>query len=405
MTTTLVTPTMVAREVQRIAHEKATFIGTIDRSYDDKFASSGGKIGSTLGIRKPNEYAVRTSGRVMDIQDQDEATTTLTVATQYGVDMRFHSDELALTIEDFSKRYIEPATKRLVSKIDGACIETATVDTYNLVGTVGTVVGSSSGDLSAIFNARARLNQMLAPKDSRALQVDSVTMAAIVNGNKGLFHPNGDVPKAFREGMYGRAAGSDWYENERTYVHGVGSDVTVSTSSSAAVTDGGTNITMNGSDGNINAGDVFTVAGVYAAHPETKESLGYLMPFVSTTATTGQIVCSPATILTGAKQNVCSAAGAQLATTAFNTQVLTFFGTASTSYRHNLMYAKEAFTFVTADLPLMDDAHKCVRKVEDGLSVRVWQGSDIVNDRLLMRIDVLWGFKTLRPEWSVRITN
>jgi hypothetical protein len=405
MSNTLVTPTMVAREVQKIAHEKATFIGSINRSYDDRFASSGGKIGSTLAVRKPNEYEVRTSGRIMDVRDQDEATTTITLATQYGVDMRFHSDELALSIEDFSTRYIEPAVKKLVSKIDGQCIETATKDVYNMVGTAGTVVGSSSGDLTAIFGARARLNQMLAPKDARALQLDSVTMAAIVNGNKGLFHPNGDVPKAFREGMYGRAAGADWYENERTYVHAVGSDVTVSTSASAAVTDGGTNITMNGSDGNINAGDVFTVAGVYAAHPETKESLGYLQQFVATAASTGQIVCSPATILTGAKQNVCSSAGAQLATTAFNSQVLTFVGSASTSYRHNLMYAKDAFTFVTADLPIMDDAHKCVRKTEDGLSVRVWQGSDIVNDRLLMRIDVLWGFKTLRPEWACRITN
>ncbi len=405
MSNTLITPDMVAREVLRIAHEKATFIGTIDRSYDDSFAKSGAKIGSTLKVRNPNQYTVRTSGRVMDIQDQAEETQTITVATQYGVDMRFHSDELALDIDDFSKRYIDPAAKVLVSKIDGACLETATKDVYSYVGTAGTVVGSSSGDISAIFNARAKLNQYLAPKESRNLQLDSVTMAAIVNGNKGLFVPNGDVGKAFKEGFYGRAGGADWYENERTYTHTVGSDVTVATSASAAVTDGGTNITMNGSDGNINAGDVFTVAGVYAAHPETKESLGFLKQFVATAASTGQIVVSPPTILTGAKKNVCSSTGADLATTDFNSKTLTFLGTASTPYRHNLMYQKEAFTLVTADLPLMDDAHKCVRRVQDGLSLRVWEGSDIVNDRRLMRLDILWGFKTLRPEWACRITN
>jgi hypothetical protein len=226
-----------------------------------------------------------------------------------------------------------------------------------------------------------------------------------VNGNKGLFVPNGDVGKAFKEGFYGRAGGADWYENERTYTHAVGSDVTVSTSASAAVTDGGTNITMNSTDGNINAGDVFQVAGVYACHPETKKSLGYLKQFVSTTASVGQIVTSPPTYLTGPKQNVCSVAGAQLATTAFNSQVLTFHGTAGVSYRQNLMYAKEAFAFVTADLPLMGDAHKCVRRTQDGISVRVWQGSDIVNDQLLMRIDILYGFKSLRPEWACRISN
>jgi hypothetical protein len=405
MSNTYLTIDMITREALRVAHEKATFIGTVDRSYDDSFAKTGAKIGATLRVRKPNEYVVRTSGRVMDVQDQDEAKVDVTVATQYGVDMRFHSDELALSVDDFSKRYIEPAVSRLVSKVDSACIETATKATYNLTGTAGTVVGASA-DISAIFNARARMNGMLAPKDSgRSLQIDSITMASMANGLKALFVPTGDLKEAFREGFYARTAMADLYENERTYVHTVGSDVTVSTSASAAVTDGGTNITMNSTDGNINAGDVFTVAGVYACHPETKQSLGYLKQFVSTTASTGQIVCSPPTYLTGAKQNVCSSASAQLATTAFNTQVLTFHGTASTAYRQNLMYHKDAFTFVTADLPLMADSESCVRRTQDGISLRVWKGSDIVNDRLLMRIDLLWGFAAIRPEWACRVSN
>lgn len=396
---------MVAREALRIAHEKATFIGTINRSYDDSFAKTGGKIGSTLRVRDPNQYTRRQGSRVMDVQDQNSSTQTITVATQDGVDMRFNSAELALDIDELSQRYIEPAMASLISGIDGDCINTATLETYNVVGTAGTVVGASS-DITALGNARARLNQMLAPKDGgRVLQIDSITMASIVNGNKGLFQPGNDVKDAFREGFYSRSAMADFYENERTRVHTVGSDVTVATSSSAAVTDGGTNITMNGSDGNINAGDVFTVAGVYACHPETKRSLGYLQQFVATAASTGAVTVSPATILTGAKQNVCSAASAQLATTAFNSQTLTFVGSASTAYRRNLMYHKDAFTFVTADLPIMDDAAKCVRRTQDGISLRVWQASDIRNDEMLLRIDILYGFKTLRPAWSCQITN
>jgi hypothetical protein len=58
---------------------------------------------------------------------------------------------------------------------------------------------------------------------------------------------------------------------------------------------------------------------------------------------------------------------------------------------------------VTADLPLMDDAHRCVRKQQDGISLRVWQASDIVNDRLLMRIDILFGYATIRPAWACRL--
>lgn len=405
MANTLSVIDMVARESLRLAHEKATFIRTTTRSYDDSFAKTGGKIGSTLRVRDPNQYTRRQGSRVMDVQDSVETTQTITVATQDGVDMRFNSAELSLSIDELSARYIEPAMASLMSGIDSDFITQATRDTYNVVGTPGTVVGASS-DITALGNARARLNQGLAPKDNnRAIQLDSITMASIVNGNKALFLPGDQIKEAFVEGFYARSAMADFYENERTYVHTVGSDVTVSTSATAAVTDGGTNITMNSTDGNINKGDVFTVAGVYACHPETKQSLGYLQQFVATAASTGAVTVSPATILTGARQNVCSSTSTTLATTAFNSQVLTFVGSASTSYRQNLMYHKEAFAFVTADLPIMDDASKCVRRMQDGISLRVWQASDIRNDEMLMRIDILYGFKTLRPAWACRITN
>ncbi len=396
---------MVARESLRIAHEKATFISTINRSYDDSFAKSGAKSGSTLRVRDPNQYTRRQGSRVMDVQDTAETTQTITVATQDGVDLRFNSAELALSIGELSERYIEPAMSVLMSGIDGDCINTAQLNTYNCVGTAGTVVGASS-DITALGNARARLNQGLAPKDkNRNLQLDSITMASIVNGNKALFQPGAQVSEAFTEGFYARSAMADFYENERTRVHTVGSDVTVSTSGSAAVTDGGVNITMNSTDGNINAGDIFSVAGVYACHPETKQSLGYLQQYVATAASTGAVTVSPATILSGAKQNVCKSTSAVLATTDYNSQVLTFVGTAATAYRRNLMYHRDAFTFVTADLPLMDDAIKCVRRTQDGISLRVWQASDIINDQMLMRIDILYGFKTLRPAWACQITN
>lgn len=405
MSNTNLTIDMITKEALSIAHEKATFVGTIDRTYDDQFAKTGAKIGSSLRIRKPNQYTVRTSGRVMDVQDQDEGSVSLTLATQYGVDMRFNSAELSLEIDEFSKRYIQPAMAVLVSKIDSACIETATKAVYNVVGTPGTVVGAS-GDISALGGARAKLNQYLAPKDgNRVLQLDSVTMASVSNGIKSLFEDRGQVKEAFREGFITRSAMADFYENERTYTHTVGSDVTVSTSASAGVTDGGTTITMNSTDGNIKEGDVFTVAGVYSCHPETKKAYSHLQQFVATADSTGAVTVSPPTYLTGPKQNVCSSTSAQLATTAFNSQVMTFVGTASTAYRHNLMYHKDAFTFVSADLPLMDDAHKCTRMTQDGLSLRVWQGSDIRNDELLMRLDMLWGFKAIRPEWAARITN
>lgn len=408
---------MVARESLRIAHEKATFLSTIDRSYDDQYKTKGWKTGSALRVAMPNAYTRRQGSRVMDVQDQNELTQSITMATQDGVDMRFNSAELTLNVNSpsevdaFSKRYIEPAMSSLMSGIDGDILTTATQATYNLAGTAGTVVGAS--DITALFNARAKLNQFLAPKDNnRNVQIDSVTMASIVNKNVALFHPDGQVTKAFAEGYYGRVAGCDFYENERTYSQACGSDhTTVTLATTHLATDGaaggttGTFLTIVAGVGTV--GDIFTVAGVYAAHPETKASTGQLQQFV-VTAVAGSVAftVSPTMYWTGARKNICTSTGANVTTATFDSNpVVTMVGADSAVLRQNLMYHKEAFTFVTADLPLMDDAHKCVRRTQDGLSFRVWMASDIRNDELLMRIDVLYGFKALRPEWACRITN
>ena len=397
-----VTIDMVTREALRVAHESCQFIATTDRQYDDSFAKTGAKIGSSLRVRKPNQY-VRTSGsRVMDIQDQDEQTSTITVATQDHVDMRFNSAELALSIDELSKRYIEPAVKVLVSNIEADYLAYATKKVYNVVGTAGTAITN----LSTPGLARARLNQMLAPKDNnRAIQMDSITMAGLVNGVAAYFNPSNAIASQYKEGLVARTSMADYYENERVWNLTNSADVTVTTAAAAAVTDGGTNITLASVANATTAGMVFTVAGVYACHPETKQSLGYLQPYVVVTGGTTTQEVSPATILTGPRQNVCSAASAQLATTAYNgtSVAVTFFGTQSLTYAQPLMYHKEAFQFVTADLPIMDDASKCVRRTQDGLSLRVWQASDIRNDEMLMRIDILYGMSALRPEWGCRM--
>lgn len=406
---------MVANEALRLAHEKATFVGTVNRSYDDSFAKSGAKIGDTLRVRNPNQYTRRQGSRIMDVQDQNSSTQNIVVATQDGVDMRFNSAELALDIDELSRRYIEPAMAVLVSGIDGDCLVQATKDTFNVAGTAGTVVGtvtSGFSDTSALGLGRAKLNQGLAPADmNRAAQFDSVTMASISNGIKGLFHPKAEVEKAWREGFIAQTAMADLYENERTWSLTNISDVTGTTDAASLVTDGGTTVDMHTTVASPAVGAVFTIAGVHACHPETKQAYNHLQQFVVVTTSAGAgVTVSPQIFLglsatTAAKRNVCKSDGTALALTDFDSKTLTFVGSASTTYRQNLMYHKEAFAFVTADLPLMDDAHKCVRKSKDGLSLRVWQASDIRNDELLMRIDILYGFKTLRPYWSTRVTN
>ena len=402
MSNTLLTIDMVTREALRVAHESCSFISTTDRQYDDSFGKTGAKIGTALRVRKPNAYTRTTGSRVMDVQDQEEANGTITVATQDHVDMRFNSVELALSLDDFSKRYIEPAVKVLVSGIESDYLAFATKATYNVAGTAGTAITS----LVAPGAARAKLNQGLAPKDNmRAIQMDSVTMGGLVNGVAAYFNPSNAISDQYREGLVARTAMADYYENERVWTLTNSNDVTGTTDAAAQVTDGGSTIDMADTITNAAVGSVFTVAGVYACHPETKAAYPHLQQFVVTANSSGLCTVSPSTILTGARKNVCSSTGATLATTDFNSKTLTFIGAASTSYVMPLMYHKEAFQFVTADLPLMDDAAKCVRRVQDGLSMRVWQASDIRNDEQLMRIDILYGMAALRAEWACRMVG
>ena len=407
MSNTLKFIDMVAREAQSIAHEKCTFIGTTDLQYDDSFGKTGAKIGSTLRVRKPNEYTRRTGSRVMDVQDQDEAVQTITVATQDGVDMRFNSAELTLDTDSpsdvaaFSKRYIEPAVAVLVSGIESDYLAYATKATYNVAGTAGTAITS----LVAPGAARAKLNQGLAPKDKRSIQMDSPTMGGLVNGVAAYFNPSNAISEQYREGMIARTAMADYYENERVWTLTNTDDVTADTDADALVTDGGSTIDMHTllPVAKQTVGSVFTIAGVYACHPETKAAYRHLQQFVITAVGATTTTVSPSFYLTGARKNVVSSTGGTLAVTDFNAKTLTFVGLASTSYAQSLMYHKEAFQFVTADLPLMDDAHKCTRRVKDGLSLRVWMASDIRNDELLMRLDILYGMAALRPAWACRM--
>jgi len=400
----------VLKEAMRIAHEKCQFIGTTDRQYDSSFTyrPNAGPNGQTLRIRNPNQYIRRTGSRIMDVQDQAETSQTITVATQDGVDMRFNSTELIQSVnseaafDDLSKNYIQPAVSSLVSAIEGDYIAYATKATYNLAGTAGT----PPTDLVAVGAARAKLNQHLAPKDgNRFIMADSVTMGGMVNGLKGLFQDSAQIKEQYREGMMGRTAMADWYENDRMYTHTNSAGTAAVALDTYTIIDGDADLTVATTTTAWAAGTVFTIADLYAVHPETKTPIGLQQFTVLAGSTATNVLISPTIYITGAKRNVGTSTGAAITASSYTTKTCTIVGSASTSYLQNLMYHKEAFQFITADLPLMDDAHKCQRVNKDGLSLRLWMGSDIRNDELLLRLDILYGFAALRPEWACRITN
>ncbi len=361
-------------------------------------------------IREPNQFTVR-SGAILDTQDVTESTQTLTVATQRGVDVNFSSQELTLSMDNFSDRILKPAISRLAAEIDSIIITGSYKDVYNHVHGSGVASTYTTSTLSDVNAARAKLSKGLAPRGDRYLLHESLAMNQIISDSKALFQPASEVARQYAQGLIGTAAGFTFHETEMIPTHTQGSalDSATPTADTALMVNGGTTIAINGwgpASGTIKAGQVFTVAGVFAVNPETKTAYAHLQQFVVTAATTCvssdvTLAVSPTIYVSGAKQNcvvsTASTSAAVLSETAGGS------GTASTAYAQGLAYHKDAFTMVTADLEMPKGVDFAAREVYDGISLRIVRNYDIVNDKFPCRIDVLFGYKTLRPEWACRL--
>jgi len=395
----------ITREALVEFHNALTFLKTINNQYDNRFGRDGHKNNGTLLIRNPNQYTVRT-GKVMDVQEADENTTTLTVATQKGVDMEsFSSLEQTMQIEDFRARYLRPAMLRLAADVESTIITSMYKEVFNIVGTA---VDKQPAALIDIRRAGARLTEFLAPRTDRYALLTASAMSTTTDTLKTLFHANAEIEKSFLDGYVGHAAGFDWLETEMIPSHTNGSrtDTTPVVNTSTDITSGSSSIVITGFTNakTLKEGDVFTIAGVYAVNLETKVRQSFLQQFVVTTDYTlngnDTIVVSPTPYTSGARQNVeIVSAGSGKAVVNLTAGGS---GAASTSSRQNLCYHRDAFTFVTADLPL-EPGQRMSREVMDGISMRIWHGSDFKNDEFGTRIDVLFGAKAIRPEWAARV--
>ncbi len=398
MSNSILTPTAVTREALRILHQKLNFIGSINRQYDDSFAKDGAKIGTDLKIRLPNEYTVRTGANI-STQATTETSTTLSMATQKGVDTTFSTSELTLSLQDFSERILEPAMSVLAANIEADALSMA-LDVYQAVNNVGAAI-----TLNKVLGARKTLTDSLAPASNRTLLLNTQDNLDLVDGLKGLFQDSGEIAKQYREGMVGRTAGfGDIYENTllASQATGTAASATGYTVNGAVTTNGSTSVTVATGTTTFKKGDVFTVAGANRVHPESKADTGALQQFVVTAdyaGGAGSLSFSPAIYTSGGRQNV-TAGGLP------NGAALTKVGGASAVYRPSMAYHKDAFTFVSADL---EDVSKYgawgAREQMDGVSMRIARQYAIGTDTIPCRIDVLYGYKTIRAQLAARILS
>lgn len=401
MSNTILTPTAVTRKALMILHQKLNFVGNVNRQYDSQYAKTGAKIGNDLKIRLPNQYTVRT-GRVIDVQDTAETSVTMTVATQKGVDMSFTSEELTMDIDDFSERILDPAMSVLAANIENDVMNVYK-DVYQEVSDVG-----ASATTTDILAASRKLTDALTPSSNRCLNLNTQDNADLVDALKGLFNPQPELSKNYKEGMVANQflGFNKVYENTLWPIHTTGSDDGTGDHKVSAANQTGSSIT-HGSEGSgtLAVGDVISFAGCNRVHPETKADTGELMKFVVTSAmsaTDTTVSISPAIVTSGATQNVSASPTNGGAIWKRESDDSTAIG-ASADYKISLGFHKDAFAFATADLVMPNGVDFSAREVMDGISMRIVRQYDINNDNLPCRLDVLYGYKAIRPELAVRL--
>jgi hypothetical protein len=405
MANVLLTIGMITREAVRLWRNTNAFLQHIDTQYDDSFAQGGAKIGTALRIRLPNDYTVRL-GPAAQVQDTSEPSTTLVLATQRGVDVSFSSAERALSLDDYSKRILAPA----VNNIAGAVAYDIMTGSEGGVSNITTNLSGTtllSPNATTYLNSGAVLDNNSAPVGNRKIVNSPQTEANALASLAGLFNPQPTISKQYTTGRMQEALGFDWMKDQTVLTHTAGSSaVGAATVNGAGQT--GLNLVVNALAGTFNQGDIINIAGVYQVNRITKQSTGRLRQF----AVTANVLAGATTIpiypaIVGPSANGAQAQYQTVASLPANGSAVNLAGSIqpSSQYVKNFCYVPEAITMATADLELPRGVHEAAREQYDGISMRMVTAYSIATDQFITRMDILYGYLYVRPEWAVVIAD
>lgn len=375
-----------------------------------KPGASGHSPGDTVSVRIPAQANVvednfDITGAVGTVK---ERAVDLTLNKSATVSLELTSNELAhdVNLGQIYDRFLKTYVQDMAASIEARFIQEATQNVANLVGTAGSTIV----DPDTVLAGREKLGKFLCPKGrDRYFLMDGTAMRSAVNANKNLFT---QTRKEFEQGYIGDALGFSWMENELLYRHTNGNDVTGVAVEASVVTiaEGMTTLGVDGltnDTGTITKGSVFTIAGVYAVHPQTKKTLPFLKQFVHTGSTVTANASGQAT-LTLDEPIYSSASGSLQNVSALpvdETGTLTFVGSASTAYTQSLMFHKEAFRVVSVPLALPSSAEFAEQATESGMNIAIIRDFDVLTRKWITRMDFLGGIVPVRTRWACRVTD
>lgn len=424
MSNSLLTINMITREAVRLWKNSNAFVQHVDMQYDDSFAKTGAKIGSSLRIRLPNDFTVRT-GPAAQIQDTAEQSTTLVLATQKGVDVSFNSVDRTMSLDDFSRRILAPMVNNLAGAVAAdvmSGVDTGGTNGAGICNYVQNGVPGAGGNYAAPIaspvaqtwlNAGAYLKQNSAPMGNWKFILDPVTEARTVASLAGLFNPQVKIGEQYRTGkMATDTLGGDWYMDQTVLQHTGGSYNGATTVNGAGQSGLAITVNTNGS-GTLAVGDIVTFGtgssslDVHMVNRITKTATNQLRQFVVTAAFTA----GTSTTLNVYPALIPASGGNQVQyQTVDNSPVngaqINLVNPASTAYRKNFLFAPEGVTMATADLIMpTKGVEEAAREQFDGIAMRMLTAYVPGTDQLITRLDVLYGYLWVRPEWACVVAD
>lgn len=412
MSNTTLTADIIAKEAVAILENECVMGKLVHRGYEEEFSKkvNGYEVGESISIRRPTDFTV-SDGRVATAQDVVEGKTTFTVDKQKNIAFKFTSQDLTLQIGDLSERVIKPAMIQLAEQVDRDLLAL-----YKDVPNHVTIPSSGIDSYADFAIAAQRMDETAIPQDGRSAVLNPTDYWMLL-GSQTALYINDAAKGAYRNASLGPIGGIDTYmsNNIPTHTYGArtGSDLTDFDSQSyilghtwANVKDS-TSVTIHidgfASDtaGILKKGDTFTIADLYDVNPVSKEPLAHLKMFtvmadVTSASNEADVTIWPPIIVSGA-QKTC-----HLSTGTLEDNAVVYQGTASTAFRQNLYFHKNAFGLVMVPMVSPPGAVDVGRRSYKGFSVRIIPVFDGINDESMWRCDILYGVKTIDPRKAVR---
>ena len=414
---TLLTISMISRDAAIVLGNTLDLAKRVNRDFDSDFGVKAAQIGQTINVRRPIRPTVRT-GAVVDIQAITETYSPLTFSQPVGTDYALTSQELTFSVEDYFDKVVEPSVQRIASQIE-ADGHTLTDKFYGFIGKAGSALtsGAAGTALPAVTKALALLNKNDAPREGgrKTLLNDPDFNGVLTASNLTYFNPGKEISDMYTSGYQGDYASMRVFMNQLVKAHTCGTytgstpvvATTVAANSTWASTSTLATSGWNSGATTLNAGDVFTIAGVYMVNPQTHQTLGTLQNFVvvntvSDTSGSITVTVAPAIVTTGGFQNVSAApqSGAAILLNGDTSGV----GTSGVTSQYALAFDRDAIMLAAKELvPTSVGLGKTTTDDQTRIPIRVVQAYDVRTNQEILRFDVMYAWATLYDQLGVKI--